>query len=227
MDALFDGLSHLGRGALPAALLAAVAWGALSIVLSPCSLAGMPLLMAALAGGGERGPSRALLTSGAYALGLLVSVACLGVVASWAGRLEGPWTRWTGGIVLLGAGLVLLDVIPVRLATGRAPGRLRGPAGALALGLIYGVALAPCSAAFLAPVLAAAAEAAPGRPWAGAAMVAAFGLGYGGAVVAVGSSFERAERLLGWAQQARRGTVVRRALGALVVAAGLAAIYSA
>lgn len=62
---------------------AALAWGVLSVVLSPCHLSSVPLVVAYMSGGTEW-PSgrRALGLSSAFALGILSSIALVGAGCS-------------------------------------------------------------------------------------------------------------------------------------------------
>ena len=53
MQELFTNLSHAVEGAPLIALGAAVVWGILSIVLSPCHLASIPLIVGFISGRGR------------------------------------------------------------------------------------------------------------------------------------------------------------------------------
>lgn len=58
MQALFTSLMHAVEGAPVVAMAAAVAWGILSIVLSPCHLAGIPLIVGYIDQQGRMGVRR-------------------------------------------------------------------------------------------------------------------------------------------------------------------------
>ena len=69
------------------ALPAAFAWGVLSVLLSPCHLSSIPLVVAYMSGGDELPTGRrAVVLSGSFALGILGSVAAVGVATAAAGR---------------------------------------------------------------------------------------------------------------------------------------------
>ena len=53
MEQLFTNLSHAVEGAPLIALTASVAWGILSIILSPCHLASIPLIVGFISGQGQ------------------------------------------------------------------------------------------------------------------------------------------------------------------------------
>lgn len=150
------GESFAASGAL--ALAAAFTWGVLSVVLSPCHLSSVPLVVAYMSGEGEL-PSgrRALALSSAFAAGILASIAAVGAVTAAAGRVlgdVGSVGNWLVAGVFFAVGLNLVGVLPLPWsAAAPASSTRRGAPGALLLGLLFGVALGPCTFAFMAPLL--------------------------------------------------------------------------
>jgi cytochrome c-type biogenesis protein len=53
MEQLFTSLSHAVEGAPAIALAASAIWGILSIILSPCHLASLPLIVGFISGQGR------------------------------------------------------------------------------------------------------------------------------------------------------------------------------
>ena len=77
------------------ALLAAFAWGVLSILLSPCHLASIPLVVGFVNGQGKVTLSRAFSLASLFSLGILVTIALLGVITAAAGRIAaGSASGW-------------------------------------------------------------------------------------------------------------------------------------
>ena len=214
--------------ALPAAFL----WGVLSVVLSPCHLASIPLVVAYM-NGGEQSPTgrRALVISGSFATGILGSIAVIGVVTAAAGRMAGDVGR--AGTVALAAvffvvGLNLIGLLP--LPTWSTPGagvKRRGPWGALVLGLVFGAALGPCTFAFMAPLLGLAFRSGAEQAAYGALLVAVYGLGHGAAIVSAGASAQNVQRWLAWKNGERAAKLVRVAAGLAVIAGGVYFLYTA
>ena len=140
------------------AVPAAFAWGVLSVALSPCHLSSVPLVVAYMSGGAELPAGRrALALSSAFAVGILGSIALVGALTAPAGRMLGDVGRagnWILAGVFFVVGLHLLGVLPLP-SFGSAPAsvRRRGAPGALLLGLVFGIALGPCTFAFMAPLL--------------------------------------------------------------------------
>ena len=124
-------------------------------------------------------------------------------------------------------GLVLLDVIRVPWS---GPGRVnsigRGAPAAFLLGLIFGVALGPCTFAFMAPMLAVALGAAAERPVYGALLLLLYGVGHCSVIVLAGTFTEIVQRYMNWNERSRGATIVRRVCGVLVILGGVYLIWT-
>ena len=224
MEHLFTTLSHAVEGAPLVALSAAAVWGVLSIVLSPCHLASLPLIVGFISGQGAVTPRRAAALATLFAAGILATIALIGVLTAAAGRMLGdlgPWGNLLVALIFFAVGLHLLGVLP---ALWSAPGqvglRRRGLWAALLLGLVFGLALGPCTFAFMAPVLAVAFKAAGTAPVYGASLLLAYGLGHCAVIVLAGTFMERVQRFLDWREGARALRVVKAVCGFLVMAGG-------
>ena len=231
MEALFTELSAAMSGAPFVALLAAFAWGVLSIVLSPCHLASIPLIVGFLQRGGAVAPRRAAALSVLFAAGILASIALIGALTATAGRMLGdlgPWGNYGVAALFFVFGLHLLDLLPL-------PDRLRpqpprpssGALGALIFGLLFGVALGPCTFGFMAPVLGLTFGMAQSAPVFAFAVLALFGLGHCTVIGFAGASSTWVQRWLNWQNETAGAKWLRRSCGALVVAAGIWLVLSA
>jgi cytochrome c-type biogenesis protein len=208
------------------ALAAAFAWGILSVALSPCHLSSVPLVVAYMSGGDELPTARrALWLSSAFAAGILASIALVGIATAAAGRMLGDVGRvgnWLVAAVFLAVGLNLLGVLPLP-AVGWAPAstRRRGATGALLVGLVFGVALGPCTFAFMAPLLGMAFHASgTGGAARGVLLVALYGVGHATAIALAGSSAQSVGRWLAWRNGARAASVVKAVAGVDVILGG-------
>ncbi|HPF36891.1 MAG TPA: cytochrome c biogenesis protein CcdA [Candidatus Krumholzibacteria bacterium] len=231
MEGLFIRLTDAVSGPLGPAAAAAFAWGVLSIVLSPCHLASIPLIVAFLQGGAPPGRGRALLLSSLFALGILTTIALIGGLTAAAGRILGD-VGAAGNVLVavlfLAVGLAFLDVVPWNLPVPeRARPRRRGAAAALLLGLVFGLALGPCTFAFMAPVLGVALRSAADHAWQGAALLTAYGLGHCLVIALAGAGSAWVQRVLDWNEDSRAAVVIRRTCGALIILAGLYLLYTA
>jgi cytochrome c-type biogenesis protein len=230
MDALLSWLTDAISGAPWVALLAAAGWGVASLVLSPCHLSSIPLIVGFISDRKETTQRQALGYSLLFALGILISIAAVGGVTAAAGRMlgdAGSWVNYAVGVVLLGVGLHLLGLVALPWENGLALPRLQGRAAALVLGLIFGVALGPCTFAYLAPVLGVIFTVAQTQPAFAASLLLAYAVGHCVLIVAAGASVERVQRVLDWHGSSGGGKWLRRVCGVLVLGGGLWLFYTA
>lgn len=231
METLFTSLTRAVESGTAVALLAAFVWGVLSIVLSPCHLASIPLIVGFVHGQGPIHARRAAMLSMLFALGILITIAVIGLLTAAAGRLMGDmgaWANYAVALIFFVVGLHLLQIIPMPWS-GPAGVKMqrKGLLAALLLGLIFGIALGPCTFAYMAPMLAVALKVAGTQPWYGALLLLLFGVGHCAVIVAAGSSTQRVQRWLDWNQASRGGAVLRNVCGVLVLIAGVYLIYIA
>ena len=214
-----------------AALAAAFVWGICSVVLSPCHLAGIPLLIAYINDRQVQSPRHAAGLSALFALGILVTMALIGLITASVGCMVGDTGAigsYVMSIVFILIGLHLMDVISIpwiRTDEGRI--RSRGIRGALLLGLLFGLASGPCTFAFLAPVLAVVFHTSSSQPLLGFLLLILYGLGHCCVLIAAGTSAERARHFADWNRQTRTARYVKGAIGTALIVTGLFFLYKA
>jgi len=221
MDALFTWLSDALNGAPWLAVVAAAGWGVASLVLSPCHLASIPLIVGFIAERKDTTPRQALGYALLFALGILLSIAAVGGVTAAAGRMlgdVGPWANYAVAAVLLFVGLHLLEILPLPWERGLSLPRFQGKAAALLLGLVFGVALGPCTFAYLAPILGVVFGVARTQPGFAVLLLLAYGVGHCALIVAAGVSVEKVQQVLDWHGNTPGARWLRRASGLLVLA---------
>lgn len=230
MEQLFITLTHAVEGAPAMALAAAACWGVLSIVLSPCHLASIPLIVGFISGQGPATTRRAFLTSTLFAVGILVTIAVIGAVTAAAGRMLGDVGKvgnYLVALIFFAVALNLWGVLPMPWWGPAQPGMKRkGLLAALVLGLVFGIALGPCTFAFMAPVLGVTLKVASTAPVYAASLLLAYGVGHCVVIVSAGTSTERVQRFLDWNEQSKGVTVVKRICGLLVFVAGVCLILN-
>ena len=231
MDELFTALSRAVEGSSVIALGASLTWGILSVILSPCHLASLPLIVGFIDGQGRVSARRAFAIALLFAVGILITIAVIGVVTAAAGRIMGDvgaYGNYLVAAIFFVVGLHLLEVIPMPWS---GPGQVRmkrkGALAAFALGLLFGIALGPCTFAFMAPMLGVTFHLAGTNMVYGAALLLAYGVGHCSVIVAAGTSAGMVQRYLNWNERSNGTVWVRRVCGVLVLAAGVYLIYAA
>jgi len=231
VETLFSGLGRAVESAPSIALAAAALWGVLSVVLSPCHLAGIPLIVGFIDSQGRISTLRAFVISSLFSVGILVSIVLAGVLAAAGGRLLGdigPAGSYAVAALFLLAGLYLLDVFELPFSgPSNVWIRRKGPLAAFLMGAVFGLALGPCTFAFMAPVLGAAFHSASGSPLRGVTLLAAYGAGHCLVIVLAGTFTGALQKYLNWSERSGGAVLLRRACGVLVILGGLWLVYAA
>jgi len=230
VEELFTSLSHAVEGAPLVALTASFIWGILSIVLSPCHLASIPLIIGFISG---QGPTitarRAFSLSALFAVGILITIGAIGAITAAAGRLMGDvgaWGNYFVAVIFLIVGLHLLGVIPMPWSgPGRVGMKRKGALAAFILGLVFGIALGPCTFAYMAPMLVLTFNLASTKLVYGILLLAMYGVGHCSVIVLAGTCTELVQRYLHWTDRSRGAAILRGVCGVLVILGGLYLIY--
>ncbi len=226
MDSLFTTLTQALYGSFAIALLASFSWGVVSVLLSPCHLSSIPLIIGFLTAKGAQRTSRGVSLASVFAVGILLAIAIIGLITAALGRIMGDvgiYGKYAVAIIFFVVGLNLMDI--VRLPENRV--RLRPVQSlsvvwsAFVLGLVFGVALGPCTFAFLAPVLGIVFQMSDSNMIAAAALLLSFGLGHCVVIVAAGGLTSRVQAYLDWTDRSQTVVWIRRTAGLLVIAGGV------
>ena len=231
MESLFNALTQAVTATPLIALAASLFWGMLSIVLSPCHLVSIPLIIGFIDGQGQMTTRRAFAISNLFAVGILITIAAIGIITAAAGRMLGDIGAWGNGlmaIIFFLVGLHLLDLLP---SPWSVPGRMgivrKGMFAAFLLGLLFGIALGPCTFAFMAPILGVAFGLAANNILYGASLLFAYGLGHCAVIVLAGTFTEVLQRYLDWNERSRGAIMLKKICGILVIAGGGWMLYNA
>jgi cytochrome c-type biogenesis protein len=228
MERLFTFLTHAVEGAPLVALGASFAWGVLSILLSPCHLASIPLIVGFIDEQGRISTRRAFFISTLFAVGILLTIAAIGVVTALAGRMLGdigPSGNYLVAAIFFVVGLHLLDIIPLPLSgPGRVGVKRKGALAAFILGLLFGIALGPCTFAYMAPILGVTFKFANSY---GALLLLLYGIGHCSVIVLAGTFTEAVQHYLNWNERSRGAVILKRICGILVILGGFYLIYTA
>ncbi len=231
LDELFTWLTMAMSETFGIALLAALGWGVISILLSPCHLSSIPLVIGYITSQGQEGAKRSYSISLVFGVGILITIALIGAITASAGRMMGDvgvWGNLIVAAVFFIVGLYLMDIVKLSW-NGIIPrtSLARGWKGALLLGLIFGIGLGPCTFAYMAPVLGVVFSVATTNPVQALSLVAAFGIGHCAVIVGAGGAAGTVQRYLNWTDRSRGALWLKRGAGALVMLGGVYYISTA
>jgi len=227
---LFD---HLTRGLEQApliALAASMGWGVLSILLSPCHLSSIPLIVGFINGQGVVTRKRAFALSGLFALGILLTIAVIGVITGMMGRLMGDVGKVGNYLVatiffLIGLHLLELITIPFLGAANQPTVKRKGALAALIIGLVFGIALGPCTFAYMAPMLGVAFSVAAARPVLATSLILFYAIGHCSVIVLAGTFTSMVQKYLNWNERSRGAVLLKKVCGVLVILGGVYLIW--
>jgi len=229
MQELFNTLTHAVEGTPAVALSAAFIWGILSIILSPCHLASIPLIVGFIGEQGSMNTKKAFWTSSLFALGILITIALVGIFTASLGRMMGDvgaYGNYFVAAIFFLVGLHLLGVIPMPWSgTGQVGMKMKGLLAALILGLVFGIAIGPCTFAYMAPVLAVTFKMAATNLVFAVMLLFVYGIGHCSVIVAAGTSTDLVQKVLNWNENSRGTAVLKTICGVLVLLGGLYLIY--
>ena len=224
MDAFFITVNQWITSGTLFAALGCFVWGLVSVLLSPCHLASIPLIIAYV-GGQENAvkPKQAGVYALAFSTGLFITIAVIGVVCAILGRMMGDvgiYFQVLVGVILIWVALGMLGVESCSMS-GSLLYRLkvRGVVGAFILGLAYGVLSGSCTFGFIAPILAIVTVQA--KVVTGVLLIILFALGHCLPIVVAGSSTALVRRILENSAWQSTGVWFRKGAGIVIVLLGL------
>ncbi|MBM4102547.1 MAG: cytochrome C biogenesis protein [Planctomycetes bacterium] len=231
MQELFTQLTRAVEGAWFIALLASFVWGILSIILSPCHLASIPLIVGFIDEQGRISTRRAFWISTLFAVGILITIAAIGAITAAAGRMMGNVGKYGNYFVALIFFVVGLHLLGVIGAPWSGPGQVgmkrKGLLAALILGLVFGIALGPCTFAYMAPMLAVTFKLASTNLLYGIFLLMAYGVGHCSIIILAGTCTELVQRYMNWNEKSKGAVILKKICGVLVLLGGIYLIYVA
>ncbi len=159
-----------------------------------------------------------------FSVGILITIALIGIITASLGRMMGD----LGGIgnylvagIFFVVGLYLLGIIKLDWSRGLKPTKAKGLGAALILGLLFGLALGPCTFAYMAPVLGIVFQTAQTNFFLAMIFLLAFGLGHGSIIVGAGTLTGKVQKYLNWSEESKTILWIKRICGVLVILGGV------
>ena len=232
INSLFSWLSSAMSGSPLFALTAAFIWGILSILLSPCHLSSIPLIVGFIDEQGKVSTKRAFFIASLFSVGILTTIAIIGVVTSLMGRMMGDigvFGNYFVAIIFFIVGLHLMGIIPFPFLNGASQPKMkkRGLLAAFILGLVFGIALGPCTFAYMAPVLTVALTVSATQFLFGALLIIIYGLGHCSVIILAGTFTGMVQKYLNWNEKSKGAVILKKICGILVILGGVYLIWSA
>ena len=139
--------------------LGAFMWGMASVLLSPCGISLVPLVVSYIENTDTPTRKRAFIVSCAFSLGIIFNLALVALITSGLGLLLGGYEKFLTlfvAVIFILMGLHLTGLIHVKffsLTSGAKGTESQNLKGAIILGIVSGLAVGPCSIAYVSPVL--------------------------------------------------------------------------
>jgi len=228
---LFTNLTDAVESTALIAIAASFIWGVLSILLSPCHLASIPLIVGFIDEQGRISTKRAFIISSLFAAGILITIAGIGAITAAAGRMMGDVGKYGNyfvALIFFLVGLHLLDVIPSPWSgPGQVGMKRRGMLAAFILGLVFGIALGPCTFAYMAPMLGVTFKLASTNLFYGVLLLLVYGIGHCSVIVFAGTFTEVVQRYMNWNERSKGAVILKKICGVMVLLGGVWLVYTA
>lgn len=224
LETFFLTVNEWIAGGTTIAALGCFVWGMVSVVLSPCHLASIPLIVAYVGGQQEvLKPKEAAYYSISFSIGLFITIALIGIICALLGRMLGDvgnYWQILVGLVLIWVALGMFGVEKCSMS-GSLLGRLNvtGFFGAFVLGLAYGVLSGSCTFGFIAPILAIITI--QQKVATGVLFILLFAIGHCLPIVVAGSSTAAVKGILENSAWQGAGNWFRRGAGAVIGVLGV------
>ncbi len=214
------------------ALAGSFTWGILSILLSPCHLASIPLIVGFIDSQGRISTKRAFVIAALFSLGILITIALIGLITGLAGRMLGDigtYGNYVVAAIFFAIGLHFMEVITLSFPgkTAQPKFRRKGALAGFMLGLLFGIALGPCTFAYMAPMVAITFKIAATQLIYGAVLLAVYGAGHCSVIALAGTFTEVVQHYLNWNEKSRGAIVLKKVCGLLVILGGIYLIWCA
>ena len=233
IETLFNSLSEMLYGNMYLALASAFLWGILSVILSPCHIASIPLIVGFIGNQRTRKISKNAVISSLYSAGILLSLVIIGFATILLGRIAGDLGIIPNVIVsvlMITIGLYLAGFIRLKFMDNacKVPAlKKRGLFAAFSLGLIIGLAVGPCTFAYLAPVLGISFSLAKTNILFAVLLVSMYAIGHCLVIIAGGTFIPAVQSFLNWSDKSKGLIIVKKVCGIIVILAGIYLMYNA
>ena len=208
------------------AVISSFIWGIMSILLSPCHLASIPLIVGFIDKQGIISTKRAFFVASLFSIGILITIALIGFVTGLLGRMLGDigsYGNYFVAVIFFIVGLYLVGIIPLPFSgkTDSTSIRKKGLLPAFILGLLFGLALGPCTFAYMAPMLGIIFSVSSTRLLFAISLILAYAIGHCSVIIFAGTFTNIVQKYLNWNEKSRGIDIVKKICGVLVILGGI------
>lgn len=229
IDSIFNLLYDAINASVLISILASFGWGVMSIVLSPCHLSSIPLVIGFISSQEETKTKRVFLISLFFSIGILITIALIGIITAYLGRMMGDIGNignYFVATIFFIVGLYFLDILNLNWNfMGLRKVNLKGLPAAFVLGLLFGLALGPCTFAFMAPVLSVVFQTAQTNFFISVMLLLGFALGHCSVIIVAGTLSSYLPKYINKASNSKIILIIKKICGVLVIIAGIYFIY--
>ncbi|MEK6646369.1 MAG: cytochrome c biogenesis protein CcdA [Candidatus Firestonebacteria bacterium] len=220
---IFEWLSYSLQSSALIAVFASFIWGILSILLSPCHLSSIPLIVGFIDGQGKVSVKRAFFLATLFSLGILITIAIIGIITGLMGRMLGDigsYGNYIVAIILIIVGLYFLEIINIPLSF-HFGFKKKGLFASFILGLIFGGAIGPCTFAYMMPMLGVVFKVASTNFVYAVSLILFYAIGHCLVIVFAGTFTGVVQQYLNWNEKSKGAVILKKICGVLVIIGGI------
>jgi len=201
---------------------ASLVWGIMSVFLSPCHIASIPLIIGFVNNREKPDLKESFFLSLLFACGILCMLIVMGFITGFLGRILGDVGTPVMIIVyvfLIVCGFYLLDFpvfAKINLSFFKQTPKMN-EMGAFTLGFFYGLILGPCSFAFLAPMIGIVFTQSTSQLWFGILLFIFYGLGHTTAIVIAGTAGSKIGAIFKSERLHNASLLIKRVCGSFII----------
>lgn len=208
------------------AIIGSFFWGILSIILSPCHLASIPLIVGFIDKQRVISTKRAFFLSTLFSGGILITITAVGFITGLLGRILGdigPYGNYFVAVIFFLVGLHFIDILPIPFfGKENIPSlRKKGIFAAFILGLIFGTALGPCTFAYMAPMLGIVFNIASTKLFFATSLILVYAIGHCSVIIFAGTFTSVVQKYLNWNEKSKGVNILRKVCGLLIILSGI------
>lgn len=227
---IFETMAGLLNGSAYLAIIASFVWGILSVLLSPCHLASIPLVVGFISKQKNQTTRNSFFISLLFSFGILISIALIGIITGLMGKMLGDIGKYGNyfvAAIFVFVGFYLLDIIKFSYNNNQPEFEKKGFFAAFVLGLIFGISLGPCTFAYMAPILGIVFSVASKDLVYAISLLLVYGIGHCLVIVFAGTFSTIVQGYLKWTSQenSKSMIILKKVCGILVVLGGIYLVF--